>query len=477
MGWFDFLKRSDPKPDDVRQDLFDAFDPERFEKLCLRYETVLVEHAVSWAKVPEAIREDAGATQRYAEMLIALAQWLASRGHAELLETIMGGAANNPLRRADAQLGAAQELMEALRFAEAAEVLSELKQSFEGLEGPGRDHYEAFIEGFLGQCWFQLGRAAEGVAPTRRAHELCVAAGDVGAAAGYLSNLFEMHRYQGDATSAARVAEQIAELVNDAEDAPRWRKRAAVVKAGEPLCRVVAVIDDEVFELDELPAVGERRVQFVFERNRITLQPCAARVQEGKALGSEANFEAAVEAFRQASEHDGYDPDPWYQLGFTHMCLGRYGEAVTAYDRAEELAPGWFHCREDRFVAQLLLDESIDDETRATLAELEDGDAPPRAKLAMAEAALDAHPELSLLHLHRGIALMNLDRKDDALAAFRRGLEATWRVPAIETRLLARLASVADGEERDDAIDRAIALDGDRVSAAIARTLRRVTAH
>ena len=152
------------------------------------------------------------------------------------------------------------------------------------------------------------------------------------------------------------------------------------------------------------------------------------------------------------------------------------------------MAMGWFDflkrspktpeaVREDRFVAQLLVDETIDDDTRAVLMELEDGNAPPHAKLAMAEAALDEHPELSLLHLHRGIALTNLDRNDDALSAFRRGLEANLRVPAIETRLLARLASVADGAERDDAIERAITLDGDRVSAAIARTLRRATAH
>jgi Flp pilus assembly protein TadD len=218
-------------------------------------------------------------------------------------------------------------------------------------------------------------------------------------------------------------------------------------------------------------------VQFVFERNRIALRPCSANVERGKALGAASDFEAAASAFREASEHDPYDPEPWYQLGFTYVFLGRHREAVDAYDRVEELAPGWFHCREERFVAQLLAAETIDADTHALLTMLQDGAEPPDEKLAMADAALVEHGELALLHLHRAVALDNLGRRDEALLAFRRGLEAKLREPATETRLLFGLAAAADGAERDEAIERAITLDGNRVSAAMARMLLRAIAH
>jgi hypothetical protein len=195
MGLFDFLRRENPEPDTLRDELFDAVDSERFEELCERHEDMLVEHAPSWSKVPDAVQRSPEAMQRYAELLFSLAQWLAGRGHHELLTKITGGAGDNPLTEAESQLHDAQELMRAMRFAEAEGVLDDLKPRFDGLQGPGRDHYLAFIEGFLGECRFQLGRPAEAIAPTRRAHELCLANGELGAAASYLASIYEMHRY------------------------------------------------------------------------------------------------------------------------------------------------------------------------------------------------------------------------------------------------------------------------------------------
>jgi hypothetical protein len=57
--------------------------------------------------------------------------------------------------------------------------------------------------------------------------------------------------------------------------ATKWRGRARLVRAGEPLNRVVVVVDGEQHELHDLPAVDELRGGFVFQRNRFTLSPPA----------------------------------------------------------------------------------------------------------------------------------------------------------------------------------------------------------
>ena len=71
-----------------------------------------------------------------------------------------------------------------------------------------------------------------------------------------------------------------------ASDAARWRTRARIVRAGEPLNRVVAVTNGATVEVDEVRPVGDFQVQFVFERNRITLRPAVVHTQRGEELGS-----------------------------------------------------------------------------------------------------------------------------------------------------------------------------------------------
>jgi tetratricopeptide (TPR) repeat protein len=482
MGLFDFLKgRKVKDPDELRAVLIDAApDPPAFESLCTRHEAMLVEHAPGWSKVPESMRADPEAMNGYAQMLIMLAQDLAERGHPQLLETITGGGRKNPITEANSRLAEARERMAAMQFEEALESLGQVHGLLEGFQGPGRDQFIPFLEGFSAECLFQLGRADDAIAPMERARALCIEEGDAAGTMTYTRNLLELHRYRGDAPQAADAAERLADLFDpiDATEAERLRARAARIREGEPPCRVVAMFDGEELELDDLPPTFDGGAKLVFVRDRVSLARSTQEFERGRQLGSAGELAEAADAFRRAAELDGKSPGPCYELGFTLALMGRFEGAVEAYDRTEALAPGWFHCREGRYIAQLFAEGSLPTELFGVLVELQDGASEPADKLAMADAALGDHPDLSLLHLHRGIALSQLERSKEAADAFRRGLEATRRNAAIETRLFSRLAAVCDdATERNHALDAAIERDGDRVSAAMARLMRRARAH
>lgn len=62
--------------------------------------------------------------------------------------------------------------------------------------------------------------------------------------------------------------------------------------------------------------------------------------QQGLALYAQGNRSAANQAFRQAVQANDRFADAWAYLGRTAFETGAYQEAVTAYDRANRLAPG-----------------------------------------------------------------------------------------------------------------------------------------
>src|SRR5262249_56080 len=75
----------------------------------------------------------------------------------------------------------------------------------------------------------------------------------------------------------------------------RSRNGGGVVRAGGPLNGVVAVVDGRRYELDEVGAVRDGRVQFLFERNRITLRPATVLTERGEEQGSAGRYEEARE--------------------------------------------------------------------------------------------------------------------------------------------------------------------------------------
>ena len=473
MGFFDrFRSRAEPvTPDQLRQQLFDAVaarDQALLARLCAAHEAVVLASFAGWQRVPDEFRTP-DKLSWYGPGLVAVAQHLASRGHPELLQGLAGPPAANPLTRWQRALAEVGALMTEHQYPEAAARLRATLDETAGLQGSGADTYRPVTLGRLGECLFQSGDADGARAPTEQALALCQASRDDDGVVAYLGNLYEIDRYRGDTAAAADQLDRLIATLDRLDrkpEAARWRRQLAIVRAGEPLCRVVAERDGVTCELSELPA-SPGRVRFLFERNRVTLRRSTAAVDLGTAAAERGELEAALACFQRATAADPFDPWPRYHAGTALTELGRYAEAAEAYRATELLAPGWYHCRADGWMAGRLAAGAIDHETFARVRQLLDGQLSPEQTVALAQATLQLS-ELGVLHLTLAEALAKLGRKTDAEAACRRGLGCAEE-PDIRTRLLVALANAtANPAERRQLLHEAIELSGNLVAAAMA---------
>jgi tetratricopeptide (TPR) repeat protein len=479
VGLFDSLfgKGDAPitDPDRLRDELFAAAragDSRRLERLARTNRAAVLEHFRSWQRVPDAVRADPNAIQNYIHCMVTVAQVFAEKlGHPELMAALSGPPQSNPLVKWQTALRQARELMDALRYAEARTLLTDALIDSRGMSGTGVDRYLPITHGHIAECHFHAGAADQAVPHLEQALGLCERSGDAEGIVAYLGSLFEAHRYLGQGERAAGYADRMAALLDTRDagrDAARWRTRAQIVRAGEPLNRVVAGVDGITFEVDEVQPVGDVRVQFVFERNRITLRPATVHTERGGELGSAGRHEEALAAFREAAVADPFDPHCRYLEAFTLLHLGRYADAADAYRRVEELAPGWFQCRADLWVADQLVVGRLDAQDFTVLHLLEDAPAPPAQKVELAEQLLARRPGLPPAHLHLGKNRARAGRVADARAALREGLTADPD-PDVRTRLLAELGTLTeDAAERQRLFREAVALNGNLVAAASA---------
>ena len=460
---------------DLRELLFaavEAGDLPKLEELCRMHRTAILDAFPSWQRVPEDMRDDQNKLQRYATGLIAVARVFADRLDDDQLIQMLGGAGDNPLAKWDAELQAASEEMEQLRYAEAGRRLEHVLDETNGLRGSGADQLRPITLGFLGECMFQQGNADAALPFYELALDAVRAIGDASGIAAYLDSLYEVNRYLGRGDMAARYASELATLMAMAgreADAKRLQHRAQLAKAGEPRNRVIATLDDGTsLELDEVTEFGSR-IRFSFQRDRIALRRASALVEEGEKLGADGQLDEALVKFREAAQIDPQFAHARYQEGFTLCVLRRYEEAVAAYTKTEELAPGWFHCRADLWVAQQLAAGKLDHDTFEALRELEDGPASPEAKRELAERAIARAPAVPGLYLEYGRVLARLGQTEAARAALRDGLA---RDPDrdIRTRMLVQLAIVTeDKAERTQLFEEAVRIDGNLVASATAR--------
>jgi tetratricopeptide (TPR) repeat protein len=461
----------------LRDLVFDAVatgDLGQVETLCREHHDAIVDEFPSWQSVPPEIRGEPRAMQRYANGLITTARVFAERlGSPVLLAKLQGNPEDNPLVRWETELDRARNEMHALQYAEATRRLEALAAQTASLEGTGPERLRPLTLGFLADGYFQQRHGERAVPLLQEALARSRALHDLDGVIAYLGNLYEVHRYLGRPAEAARFAGELAQTFAEANrpvDAARYRRVAAITRGGAPKNRVVAVLDDDSrLELDELPKPPSGRVRFVFERDRLTLRPAGVLVQHGREAGAAGKSEEALALFRRAAAADPFDPDPRYQEAFTLVLLRRYEEAVAGYDATEGLAPGWFHCRADRWLANELAARRLAHGTFQALYTLQDGPHPPDQKLELANDALAATPQVAALHFHRGRALAALGRTGEVAAAFRDGLAAQAE-PDIRTRLLVALAlAIEPGSERGALLDEAIRLGGNLIAAASAR--------
>jgi hypothetical protein len=140
---------------------------------------------------------------------------------------------------------------------------------------------------------------------------------------------------------------------------------------------------------------------------------------------------------------------------------------LSSFELTEQLAPGWYHCRTDRWLAEQLANGAVQHATFEQIRTLQEGGLPPDQALAEARCALSQN-ELGLFHLYAGDALIRLSHAAEAEAEYRRGL-AIAEEPDVKTRLLVALGGrVKDKAEKERLLMEAGALRGNLVAAAAA---------
>lgn len=274
----------------------------------------------------------------------------------------------------------------------------------------------------------------------------------------HLSNLYETYRYLGDGAKAAGYADRLAELCAGTGEEKRWRRKAAQVRAGEPLLRMAVHTQQGVMELDEIGKL-QGEVRFVFERNRMTLLRAQALVRKGGEAVAAGRLEEALGFCREATRADAFDPDAHFKAGQVLLLLQRYAEAIEEYEKTAELAPGWFHVGSDLWVAQELVAGRLQQEDLHMLLLLEDGGMDPQQKLQAAEVLIGRRPRLAQAHFHRAVALQELRRENDAREAIRAGLGCAPE-PDIHSRLLAQLAALSGREEQEKLYREILGIEG-----------------
>jgi tetratricopeptide (TPR) repeat protein len=462
-----------PDADTLRAELFQAArDPATLEPFCRTHAALIRQHFASWRKLPDEIRDQPEAMRAYVDGLVAVANFFESHlGDPSLHQALAGPPGSNPIERWDAILDQARQEMNELRYDEASARLTDLAIDIGRLKGSAVDAYLPVVFGSLGECHFQSGRADRAVEPTRQALALVRKSGDAEGILAYLGNLYETHRYLGQAEPAAACADELATLyeqMGQPGQARRYRNQSRLVRAGEPLLRIVLDVSGQRYELDEVIKGVEGSVKFLFERNRLALQPSQVLTQQGEGEASQGRFDQALAFFREASEADPYNPQPVYEAGLTLLYLQRPSDAVEYYDRTEELAPGWFHCRSEGWLARQLATERYSHDIFLTLHNVQDGPLAPSVKMQLVTRSLAEAPDLALMHHLHGKLLAEAQQLAAAGAAFRRGLDCAEE-PDIKTRLLVDLASTLDSDaERKELCRQARALNGNLVASATA---------
>ena len=451
-----------------------AFSKHKLRALCTQYRDQIVENVKFLCKAPKDFDPTSEAVNAYVQRLGTVAQYLANEcGAPELWNELCGTPDSNPLLQWERWYEELHARMERLEHRQLIDEAREFIERSKTLEGHAARQNEAFLQGRLGELLFHSGNPVEAIQPYRAALELCRESDDVEGILIYLGNLLEVSRYLDDISSAIEAGEEALRVHERCGmDATDLKSRIERLRGGEPLCRVVCVHDGREYELDDLPVVAEGRYDFQFCRNRLSLQMANVLVQQGNALASDGQLADALEKYQQAAEVDPKDPDPWYQSGMALLELGAYGKGREAFEEVERLAPGWFQCRSDIWLAGSMEAGTVSDEEFRLLRMLEDGGLDPSEAEPIAEKAVEEYPAFAPLRLTLGDLYRDRKDWDAAIASYRAGLEYVQE-PDLESRLLCALAGILsqDSPERKELVERALALEGSLVAQATAKLL------
>lgn len=479
MPFWPFKRREQEPltPKDVRDRLIEAATSasrRHLRALCNQYKATVAANLDLMRKAPEEIRSDTALMENYVQRLGAVAHCLASEcGASELWNTLFGTPDDNPLLRWERWYGEIPQRMERLEHTELIDEARSFIREARNLQGAAARQHEALLLGHMGGLLFHSGRSAEALGAFNAAFQLCREIGDIEGQRAYLNNLLETHRYRGENAQAVGMGEELVKLLERCgADCDDLKRRMGRIAGSEPLCRVVCCRDSKEMELDEVSQIADGRYEFQFRRNRPSLQMTGVLVRQGNELASSGKLADAIQKYQAAVDTDPYDPDPVYQTGVCLLELGAYAKAREAFEEVERLAPGWFQCRTDRWLAESLETGAAVDEEFRLLRILADGGHPLEKATPLAERAVAAYPEFAPFHLVLGDLYRNQGQNDKAMACYRKGLDFVAE-PDLESRLLCAIVTILpkESKERPELLERVAALKGSRVAQATATLL------
>ncbi len=474
MGLFEFLGLGTKRlaEGELLQALLDARrqgNQRGFAKLCRNHVEVINAAIPRWQKPPAEVAAKPETLDEYIQTLGMVAQLLRDSGHPQLWNTLVGNPDDNPITVWERKLKEATSLANETRFDEAAELLMNHLIDTRQLRGNAVDRLQALSQGSLGHIRFAAGKVDVAVGHYEQALRLCREQNDQEGIRVYLSNLHESHRYLGQAGIAADYAKELGEAWegagNDAS-AKRYSRLSQIVRNGEPALRVVANCDGKVLELDEVELQPTMKLEMHFWRNRPGLPGATKRIERGKVWAGKGQYDDALELFREAAKIDPFEPDAHYQAGMV-LCEQRlYPQAVEEYERCETLAPGWYFCRSDLWVARQLALGAMPHEMFLGMRFLQDGPPDTKEKMNLANRMQSQAESISLFGLLYGNLLKEAGRTKDAVQLWRKALENAVE-PDVRTRILVSLAPLEeDAERRRQLLQEAVELNGNLMAAA-----------
>jgi hypothetical protein len=143
----------------------------------------------SWTTVPEPIRADRRAIERYGHKLVQVAELLNARGHPGPLKALEGDPEDDPVHRWNETFAKAQALADADRPAASAKVFRWLLSELDRASGWAVNDMRSLVLGALGAVSWQAGDVGQAFHWTKRALEACVANDDSYGIAAYRENL------------------------------------------------------------------------------------------------------------------------------------------------------------------------------------------------------------------------------------------------------------------------------------------------
>lgn len=177
---------------ELREMLFAAVaarDAERLAALCNEHVYEILEQFGTWTTLPEPLRDDMAAAERWVTALHMIARFLEAMGCPGPLESIAGDTSDNPIVQWSDQFSHASRLHETGQHLASIGVLNELFVDIEGTRGPFIDDLITKMHGLLGTNHHSLGDRERARTHTQLALDSARRAGDAQGVRIYEENL------------------------------------------------------------------------------------------------------------------------------------------------------------------------------------------------------------------------------------------------------------------------------------------------